>query len=310
MDNGTRRVALFSFDVRLFWAHQVGRPELHNPEKDAAVARRYLIPQQQMSDSAYSYRESLIRLSEWTPIKASVARVVAGEWRRSSLEPTGIMDFGGGDGKMLDHILRLAKVGHGVPIVFLERDSQFRLAASKLLTRSGFQVQPVESLEEVHCSPSHILASHVVYYVGDTGAWISQLSKVAAESSVLCLVARSTRCESRLLRDIVRNHYGIIARFSPESLAQDLLDYWSIVNLSAVSATLDLPPTLPLGFKSVTGDPERELELFVRWVSRLRPEEEVPPSVQVAINGFLAERLTPANRLHLKLVDVIVSAFR
>lgn len=256
----------------------------------------------------YDFREALLRLGQTSSIKHALAGVVAATWTQAGVRFGRVMDIGGGDGMLLDAVLTAANVPSVVPISFVEPDSELRAAATE---RFGARAGPVTASAGLPAGPllhSHVLASHVAYYVDDVEKWISRLSCAASSTSVMTIVVRSERCDSRRLRDVSRAHAGVKPRLSPATLVGQLQRFWPSVEAVNVTAEIEFDAELPLTF--APGPSSSDLEQFVRWMSNLGQDESLPVELVDGLNRFLSSLQNASGTLRFHLEDASITGVR
>lgn len=251
---------------------------------------------------AYEHESALRTFAKLTTRHRTLATEIAAKWQESG-EVTHIVDVGCGDGSLIASLLDQLPSNPRVTLV--EPDPDLRRIAATRICETGHKVTVLEDFASSHSEASHLLASHVIYYLVDRERLYRQLQTALRTPGLATFVIRSIRCDTRRLRDITRRWHGIAPRLSAELIKAELLEHWPLVDENSASASVVIP-TRSVDHLFGTDNPLEDLEGIVRWLAHIGRSEQVPEDLRTQLLTFL-ERRFDGNGVTLNLEDVLIT---
>jgi hypothetical protein len=200
-----------------------------------------------------------------------------------------VLDLGTGDGDLLDRALHTLRLSCNIYLV--ETEDVLAKAAERLLSSHGHHVLRVRDSSAIAGIDAY-LAAHVVFYLESPSDWFLGALGQLSVTGILSCVLRRPSCDCYQLRKLVRDHYGISTRLSPElfeSLAEqrgftaDSVPYDSTFSYQVRNPRIAVVPD---------ESADRRLAQFICWVAGIRSDEQLPPGLRLVINEFMESRHT------------------
>jgi hypothetical protein len=267
-----------------------------------------------MNDSGsrtYEYGQSVVQLSHASTRAVVTGGQIGSAWRlqQHSAPDVVLLDVGCGNGVLTLQALRSmnAPVERSM-ITLVDPDSTLLEAAAGYISAAGYAVLKATSLDSLTLpSYSHVIASHVLYYLKPFEQGLRRLTKfTAATDGHLALVIRDESCDTYALRSITRRYEGstrlldsrqVIRRLEAAGYSVEV----DVVPAQVVFAADQLTDGLPTE--------ETELDQFVRWMMRLPLGPPFAIPIADDLGQFLAARTT-ASGVGFSLRDLLILAKR
>lgn len=258
------------------------------------------MPRSHTLSTNYRYTTGASQLSMRAPEHILLAERIASDWRTTegfAASPPAICDYGTGDGTLTDLILSLLSPVKPADISadLVELDSQLLSRARLKLAKSAGAITTISPAEFYKSSTrySHILASHVLYYVDDRGGLVDELIRHLRPNGILSIVLRSETCDTYLIRSRIREA-SKTADLRPRITTALVKQWLTGAQLDLTTTTIKFHLDLRIDEADLRGLVQREVHSpiveLLRFIGHVHPDDHDFGTPELL--NFILERTT------------------
>lgn len=262
-----------------------------------------------MAEVVENNRRALKLFHRYSNVRPRTAAAVRHSWEQQlwwDSEASAVLDFGAGDGQLLDWVL--ADVRPGKPeVVVVEPEDELAHMACYRFRHAGRPVRRAVSLASAaeHTRLNAVLAAHVLFYVDDVAVWLREAVAATRSSGIVTVVARAPACDGYRLRSVVRASSGQAPRMTPDSLDDFARSKGWGVQRRIVVSDLQVPTVTPFLARIPADSPDPDLAAVICWMTAAPFTTALAPEVRAGLEAFLVDRYRDG-AVVLRLVDEVV----